>query len=196
MSRDGLLPPIFQRIHEKFKTPSFSTILTGLVVGVPILFTDKTFVLDFTSIATLFAFVLVCGGVLLIPRREKTAGGVNMPFINAQFLFPITVVGSMVIIQVLFPTYFSSLFQMEGEQVNTTYNISAIIFWIACIILSGFAFVKKWSLIPLLGLTTCMYLLTGMTAKNWAWFAAWLVIGVIIYFMYGQKNSKLAQTAE
>ncbi|MFZ4057510.1 MAG: amino acid permease [Ferruginibacter sp.] len=195
MSRDGLLPPIFQRIHEKFKTPSFSTILTGLVVGVPIIFTDKTFVLDFTSIATLFAFVLVCGGVLLIPRREKTAGGFNMPFINAQFVFPIIVVGSMIIIQVLFPTYFSSLFQMEGEQVNTTYNISAIIFWIVCIVLSVFAYVKKWSLIPLLGLTTCMYLLTGMTAKNWAWFAAWLVIGVIIYFMYGQKNSKLAQTA-
>jgi APA family basic amino acid/polyamine antiporter len=71
MSRDGLLPPIFQKIHPKYKTPSFATILTGIVVGIPILFTDKDFVLDFTSIATLFAFVLVCGGVLLIPKREK-----------------------------------------------------------------------------------------------------------------------------
>jgi amino acid transporter len=67
MSRDGLMPPVFQKIHKKYKTPSFATIITGLVVGIPILFTDKTFVLDFTSIATLFAFVLVCGGVLLIP---------------------------------------------------------------------------------------------------------------------------------
>ena len=74
MSRDGLLPPIFERIHPKFHTPSFSTIVTGLIVGIPILFTDKVFVLDFTSIATLFAFVLVCGGVLLIPTREKAAG--------------------------------------------------------------------------------------------------------------------------
>ena len=74
MSRDGLLPPVFQKIHPKYKTPSFATIVTGLVVGVPILFTDKTFVLDFTSIATLFAFVLVCGGVLLIPRKRKGAG--------------------------------------------------------------------------------------------------------------------------
>src|SRR6187401_2484614 len=74
MSRDGLLPPVFQKIHHKFKTPSFATIVTGLVVGVPILFTDKTFVLDFTSIATLFAFVLVCGGVLLIPRKVKVKG--------------------------------------------------------------------------------------------------------------------------
>ncbi len=66
MSRDGLLPPVFQTIHKKYKTPPLPTILTDLVVGIPILFTDKTFVLDFTSIATLFAFVLVWGGVLLI----------------------------------------------------------------------------------------------------------------------------------
>ncbi|MFI5173165.1 MAG: APC family permease, partial [Chitinophagales bacterium] len=71
MSRDGLLPKKFNRVHPKFKTPSYASIVTGLVVGIPLLFTDKTFVLDFTSIATLFAFVLVCGGVLLIPRREK-----------------------------------------------------------------------------------------------------------------------------
>src|SRR5689334_6920687 len=81
MSRDGLLPPVFCRVHPKFKTPSFATVLTGLVVGVPILFTDKNFVLDFTSIATLFAFVLVCGGVLLIPRKEKIPGRFNIPYI-------------------------------------------------------------------------------------------------------------------
>ena len=64
MSRDGLLPAYFQKIHPKYKTPSFATIVTGLVVGVPTYLPNKTFVLDFTSIATLFAFVLVCGGVL------------------------------------------------------------------------------------------------------------------------------------
>src|SRR5215831_4298902 len=50
-----------------------------------IFFNDKTFVLDFTSIATLFAFVLVCGGVLLIPRKEKVEGKFNMPYINGKF---------------------------------------------------------------------------------------------------------------
>ncbi|MBL0359180.1 MAG: amino acid permease [Chitinophagaceae bacterium] len=95
MSRDGLLPPVFQKIHPKFKTPSFSTIVTGLVVGVPIFFTDKTFVLDFTSIATLFAFVLVCGGVLLIPRKEKKAGKFHIPYINGQLIFPLIIIGSM-----------------------------------------------------------------------------------------------------
>ena len=63
MSRDGLLPPVFQQIHPKFKTPSFSTIVTGLIVGIPILFTDKVLYLTLPSIATLFAFVLVCGGI-------------------------------------------------------------------------------------------------------------------------------------
>jgi amino acid transporter len=71
MSRDGLLPPVFEKIHHKYQTPSFSTIITGLIVGIPILFTDKTFVLVFTSIATLFAFVLVCGGVLLISTKKN-----------------------------------------------------------------------------------------------------------------------------
>src|SRR5689334_18554990 len=86
MSRDGLLPPVFQKIHPVYKTPSFATIVTGLVVGVPILFTDKTFVLDFTSIATLFAFVLVCGGVLLILARKKEPGRFHIPYINGQFI--------------------------------------------------------------------------------------------------------------
>ncbi len=92
MSRDGLLPHVFQKIHPKFNTPSFSTIVTGLVVGIPILFTDKTFVLDFTSIATLFAFVLVCGGVLLIPRREKEAGKFHIPFINGKIVYPLIII--------------------------------------------------------------------------------------------------------
>lgn len=86
MSRDGLMPPMFQKIHPKYKTPSFATIVTGLVVGIPILFTDKTFVLDFTSIATLFAFVLVCGGVLLIPRKKKLAD-VSICLISMHNLF-------------------------------------------------------------------------------------------------------------
>ena len=88
MSRDGLLPKKFQTIHPKYKTPSFSTIATGLLVGVPIFFTDRKFVLDFTSIGTLFAFVLVCGGVLLIPRAEKQPWRFTMPFINGKYLFP------------------------------------------------------------------------------------------------------------
>jgi amino acid transporter len=204
MSRDGLLPPVFQRIHKKYKTPSFATIITGIVVGLPILFTDKTFVLDFTSIATLFAFVLVCGGVLLIPRKEKVAGRFNMPYFNAQFIFPLLILASFVVLIVFAPGYFKDMFSFDfsgdpdlaANKVSfmdlATPKITLIIFWLSCIVLSILAFVKKYSLIPLMGVTTCLYLLTGMTKSNWAWFLGWLALGLVIYIFYGYRKSRLA----
>ncbi len=204
MSRDGLLPPVFQKIHHKFKTPSFATIVTGLVVGVPILFTDKTFVLDFTSIATLFAFVLVCGGVLLIPRKERQAGRFHIPYVNGQFLYPLIIAAALILFAVLSNDYFANLFNFDysaNEDYNAgkasfldlaTPNISIIVFWIICIVLAIATIIKKYSLIPLMGVTTCLYLLTGMTKSNWAWFLSWLVIGLILYFIYGYNKSKLA----
>ena len=204
MSRDGLLPPVFQKIHHKFKTPSFATIVTGLVVGIPILFTDKSFVLDFTSIATLFAFVLVCGGVLLIPRKEKVAGRFSIPYINGQFIYPLIIVLSLTLFVVFSKNYFDNLFDFDFSA-NADYqegkasfmdlatpNISIIIFWILCFILAIATVIKKYSLIPLMGVTTCLYLLTGMTKSNWAWFLSWLAVELILYFLYGYNKSKLA----
>jgi amino acid transporter len=212
ISRDGLLPPVFQKIHPRFKTPSFATILTGVVVGVPILFTDKTFVLDFTSIATLFAFVLVCGGVLLIPRKEKQAGRFHLPYFNARFIFPLffllTVVCLAYFVKNKFgETYFTELFNGSFTDLSESpdidkylfltpaVKIATIIFWFSMLLLSIGAFMKNWSLIPLLGLSFCMYLLTGMTASNWIWFFSWLALGLIIYFIYGYRNSKLSPRA-
>ncbi len=204
MSRDGLMPPVFKKIHPTYNTPSFATIITGFVVGVPILFTDKTFVLDFTSIGTLFAFVLVCGGVLLIPNKEKVAGRFHLPYINGQFVFPLIVVASMFVAYLLSKTYFTDMFNFDfsankdysaGKKTFmdlATLNISLIVFWICAILLAVFAFVKKYSLIPLMGVITCLYLLTGMSKSNWIWFIGWLVLGVIFYFMYGYRKSKLA----
>ncbi|MFT3750622.1 MAG: amino acid permease [Agriterribacter sp.] len=207
MSRDGLLPPVFQKIHHTYKTPSFSTILTGIVVGIPIIFTDKTFVLDFTSIATLFAFVLVCGGVLLIPPKEKVKGRFHLPYINGQFIFPGIILLAIIIISVLSKSYFADMFNLDfsGDKDYTsgklsfmdvaTPKISLIIFWMLAIVLSIITSIKKYSLIPLMGLITCLYLLTGMTKSNWAWFIGWLLLGLIIYFIYGYKHSKLAKAA-
>jgi APA family basic amino acid/polyamine antiporter len=173
---------------------------------VPIFFTDKTFVLDFTSIATLFAFVLVCGGVLLIPRKEKVPGRFNMPYINSRFIFPLIVLSAIMIIVIAVPGYFSGLFTFNYSA-NTDYmqgklsfmdvatpDISLIVFWVSCIILAVFSFIKQYSLIPLMGLSTCLYLLTGMTKSNWAWFIAWLLLGLIVYFLYGYRNSRLARS--
>ena len=73
-----------------------------------------------------------------------------------------------------------------------TPKISIIIFWCICILISILTFIKKYSLIPLMGVTTCLYLLTGMTKSNWAWFLGWLLLGLFVYFLYGYKKSKLA----
>jgi amino acid transporter len=205
MSRDGLMPPIFQRIHSKFQTPSFATVVTGVVVGLPILFTDKTFVLDFTSIATLFAFVLVCGGVLLIPRREKQKEGFHLPYINSQFIFPIIVIVSVAAITIMNKEYWATLFTFDySENVDfisgklsfmdmATPQISLIVFWVIMILMGMLSAIKKFSLIPLMGLATCLYLLTGMTKGNWAWFLGWLILGLVFYFIYGFRKSRLAQ---
>jgi amino acid transporter len=203
MSRDGLLPGVFQKIHAKYKTPSFSTIITGLVVGIPILFTDKTFVLDFTSIATLFAFVLVCGGVLLIPRKEKIPGRFQLPYINGQFIFPLIIAAAILTAHLLSHTYFIDLFNFDytsnaafvSGKVSfwdiATLQVSLIIFWIFAIVLAVLSFIRKYSLIPLMGVITCLYLLTGMSKSNWVWFIGWLILGLIVYFLYGYKKSKL-----
>ena len=222
MSRDGLLPKQFQRIHPRYKTPSFATIVTGLVVGVPILFTDEQFVLDFTSIGTLFAFVLVCGGVLLIPRREKQAGKFHLPYINSKLIYPVLIVGILIFLYIFNQNYFQNLFHFDLTEIESqgaiaaiespspakmqellsealsaknTLQISTIIFWLICLVLSVLAFMKNLSLIPLMGLTTCMYLLTGMSLSNWKWFFAWFGIGLLIYFFYGYRKSKLANEA-
>jgi basic amino acid/polyamine antiporter, APA family len=189
MSRDGLLPPVFQKIHPKFKTPSFSTIVTGAIVGIPLFFVDKTFVLDFTSIGTLFAFVIVCGGVLLLPQRNKEVGKFHLPFIQARYIFTAIVLLAIGLIVAFAPTYFGSLLQWTGD--NACYHISSFILWVIIALLVVASFIKQFSLIPLLGLVTCLYLLTGMTPNNWLWFGVWFGIGLVVYFIYGYKHSKL-----
>ncbi|MEY3861005.1 MAG: putative amino acid permease YhdG [Bacteroidota bacterium] len=191
MSRDGLLPPAFAKIHPKYSTPSFSTIVTGLMVGVPILFTNEHFVLDFTSIGTIFAFVLVCGGVLLLPPRKEGEGkGFRMPYINGQFVFPSIIIVSIVIVRYNFPGYFSSLSNVQNW--DNIFTVSHGLYWILLLGLSVFTYLQRWSLIPLLGLSICAYLLTGMKANNWYWFFGWFGIGLLVYFSYGFRKSKLA----
>lgn len=190
MSRDGLMPKRFSTIHPKYKTPSYATLITGLVVGVPIIFTDKTFVLDFTSIGTLFAFVLVCGGVLLIPRREKEAGKFHLPYINSKFIFPVLIAISIFLIYTFVPGFFSDTFDFSSSETRAK-NIPMVVFFVLILVMMVLSLLKNLSLIPLLGLISCCYLLTGMAVSNWMWFGVWLVIGLVIYFAFSYKNSKL-----
>ncbi len=194
MSRDGLLPKKFASIHPKYKTPGFSTIVTGLVVGIPILFTDENFVLDFTSIGTLFAFVLVCGGVLMLPPNTdaKVAGRFRLPYINGKYIVPALIILTFVLLGMYQAAYLNDLFVLNADTLAT--NLPMLIFFGLCVIMAIFSFLKNFSLIPVLGLLSCCYLLTGMAVSNWQWFFAWLVIGLIVYFIYGYRKSKLAKS--
>jgi basic amino acid/polyamine antiporter, APA family len=189
MSRDGLLPRKFAEIHPKHKTPSFSTIITGFVVGVPILFTDESFVLDFTSIGTIFAFVLVCGGVLLLPQRPKVENqGFRLWYINGKWLYGFLLLISGVLVYRFIPDYFSDLIYLNSHDM---FHSSHRIMWVIFIILGIFSFKNSWNIIPLMGVSICLYLLTGMTIDNWIWFGWWFLIGLILYFYYGRRNSVL-----
>jgi APA family basic amino acid/polyamine antiporter len=70
MARDGLLPQTFAKVHPKFRTPHVTTILTGVAVGVCSMFTSIDEMVDLTNIGTLFAFILVCVGILILRVRD------------------------------------------------------------------------------------------------------------------------------
>lgn len=189
MSRDGLLPKQFSRIHPKFKTPGFSTVMTGVVVGLPIFFTDEAFVLDFTSIGTIFAFVLVCGGVLLLPKRDESDdNGFRLWYINGKWAFVGLVMLSACLVMLLVPNYINEVVWGNGPFM---YAVSHRILWLLLGVLSVFTWFKNWNLIPLLGVAICLYLLTGMTLENWKWFGLWFLIGIAFYWSYGRRKSKL-----
>lgn len=185
MSRDGLLPKIFSKIHPKYKTPSFSTILTGLVVAIPALFLNLDVVLALTSIGTLFAFVLVCGGVIILQQLpDKPESKFKVPYINGQYIIPLMFMAAVGIILYYDSGYFKKLFVPEG--------FPMIVFWLVTAVVSVYAFIKKFSLLPVLGLISCFYLMAQESHTNWLRFLIWLVIGLVIYFLYSYKNSKLA----
>jgi APA family basic amino acid/polyamine antiporter len=185
MSRDGLLPKAFSRIHPKYHTPSFATIVTGFVVAIPALFMNLTEVTDLTSIGTLFAFVLVCGGVLLLPREAAHKGRFHLPYINSKYIAPVLFIVSMVV----FWKPILALF--DGD--NAHENFPMFLFIILAAVLTVLAFIKNLSLIPVLGLMSCFYLMTQLGYTNWLRFLIWLVIGLVVYFTYSYKNSKLGK---
>ncbi len=195
MSRDGLLPPVFARVHPRFHTPSFSTIVTGFFVGVPALLLNMDLVIDLTSIGTLFAFALVCGGILVIDPHGKSEARFKVPYINGQYLVPLI----MLIGLALLFTYnqaglreFGRAVRGDGGYEEFRHYIPMLVFIGFCIGLAWLSFRQRLSLLPTLGLLTNLYLMTQLGINNWLLFFGWLVIGLALYFNYGYKHSKLA----
>ena len=260
MSRDGLLPKAFSRIHPKFKTPSFATIVTGFVVAVPALFLNLTMVTDLCSIGTLFAFVLVCAGVLVLQNKPGIPRGkFKTPYINSKYITSLLIVITIILSFVYnkqdtinfltnekkindattivtslkenqindirkmiiakdsitfagnkndLETYLSSLEETKYMATIQSFPITdnlkfdsgfslfkhKIPMWIFIIISFGLAvwsYRQNLSLIPLLGLISCLYMMAELGLSNWIGFGIWLITGLIIYFGYSRKNSKL-----
>ncbi|WKW46628.1 amino acid permease [Myroides sp. JBRI-B21084] len=262
MSRDGLLPPKFAKIHPKYKTPSFATIVTGFVVAIPALFMNLTMVTDLCSIGTLFAFALVCAGVLVLQDKAVPRGKFRIPYINGKYIL---IVGFLVGLtaafmwnkkgvetfvyntpQVYEPTHFvTQLSKKEAlkmvDYVETSHHINPAdfnndleamlttvkehapeqyvtliekapinkklkfetgfslfkhkipmwLFLFAMVFLCIWSFKKNLSLIPMLGLICCLYMMAELTIWNWLYFTIWLLIGLLIYFSYSRFHSKL-----
>jgi hypothetical protein len=71
-------------------------------------------------------------------------------------------------------------------------NIPMLLFIVVATVVTILSFLKRLSLIPVLGLLTCLYLMTQLGVTNWARFAIWLIAGLVIYFFYSRNSSKLA----
>lgn len=261
MSRDGLLPKKFSKIHPKYKTPSFATIVVGFVVAVPSLFMNLTVVTDLCSIGTLFAFVLVCAGVLVLQNRpDVQRGKFRIPYINSKFIIPIALIGAIIFAAVEFKeettafvtnktktydpvTFITSLNNeelatvkseissnpvvLQGKQIDAEAYLNSLnevqyndfmtkssisydkkyesgwslfkhkipmwIFLLICFVVAYYCVTKNLSLIPVLGLLSCLYMMCELGISNWIGFGIWLAVGLIVYFAYGYKHSKLGQ---
>ncbi|WP_256004262.1 amino acid permease [Pedobacter deserti] len=259
MSRDGLLPKSFSRLHPIYKTPSFSTIVVGFVVAVPSLFLNLTTVTDLCSIGTLFAFVLVCAGVLVLQNRtDVQRGKFRTPYINSRYIAPIGFIAAIISAGMFFKAEASSFLfntpkikdpttlitSLDGSELellgreisNKTaasstpitdleaylsaqsldqyekfvagsalsyekkyeygwtlfkHKIPTWIFLSICLIVLYYCIKEQLSLIPVLGLLSCLYMMSELGISNWIGFGVWLVVGLVVYFLYGYKHSKL-----
>lgn len=196
MSRDGLLPKIFSSIHPRFRTPWFSTILTGFMVAIPALFMNLGEVTDLSVIGTLFAFAIVCAGVLV---KDKEFAGQKrfVPYINSQWIMPIGFVAMLALI-IYFNgdaviNFFTDYTPAKGSSYLGTFTekIPYFVFIIFALCLTALSFVKRLSLIPVLGVMSCTYLMTELGWTNWFRFGVWLIVGLIVYFFYSYTHSKL-----
>lgn len=129
MSNDGLLPPFFSNIHKKFHTPWKTNLFFLVFVSIFSGFVPIKELGHMVSIGTLFAFCLVCVGIIVMRKK--------MPDAERKFKVPFV------------------------------------------------------PLIPVLGVVVCVYLMTSLTKESWYRLIIWLIIGIIIYFFYGKKHSKV-----
>lgn len=218
MSRDGLLPKAFGKIHHRFRTPWFATIVAGTFVAIPSLFMNLTEVTDLCSIGTLFAFVIVSGGVIVLDQQDKkrssltnhtnltnltnhttSSPGFRIPYLNSRYFLPLVWIGIIVILFLWNPPEIKELFGSQNvtddpQKSSFSLHLNSIplfIFLAIAVCVTILGMIKQFSLIPVLGLLTNLYLMAQLGITNWMRFLVWLTVGLIIYFTFSRKHSKL-----
>ncbi|MBL0179426.1 MAG: amino acid permease [Gemmatimonadetes bacterium] len=129
MSRDGLLPKVFGKVHPKYGTPWIATIITGVVAAAVAGMFPIALLGELVSIGTLLAFVIVCGGIWVLRVRR--------PELERPFRTP----------------------------------------WVP--------------LVPMLGIAVCGYMMYGLPIDTWIRLGVWMALGLLIYFGYGIRHSRL-----
>lgn len=193
MSRDGLLWKKFATIHPKFKTPSFATIVTGFVVAIPALFFKMDFFVDLTSVGTFFAFILVCAGVLYMDKSGLSKKSkFRVPYVNGKYLVGLSFIIGLVLMY-LYGQDSLAEWKTLGASEVILHKSLVLVFWLTWLTMSILSYKHNFSLLPVIGILVNLYLMSELGASNWFIFIIWLAIGLVIYFMYGYKNSKLRE---
>ena len=191
MSRDGLLWKRFSTIHPKYKTPSFATIVTGIMVAIPALFFKMDFFVDLTSVGTFFAFILVCAGVLYMDHTGiSKQSRFRVPYVNGKYLIT---VGFLIAVGVVFLYGQEALAEWKELSVVgiLEHKLLVVVFWLVWMTLCILGYRYRLSLLPVAGILVNLYLMSQLGASNWLIFLVWLLIGLLVYFGYGYRNSKL-----
>jgi len=193
MSRDGLLWKKFATIHPKYKTPSFATIVTGIVVAVPALFFKMDFFVDLTSVGTFFAFILVCGGVLYMDKTGLSKQSkFRVPYVNGKYLVGLGFILGVVLMYIYGQDGLAE-WKTLGTKEVILHKSLVVVFWGTWLVLSILSFKHSFSLLPVTGILVNLYLMSELGVSNWLIFVVWLLIGLGIYFMYGYKHSRLRE---
>jgi APA family basic amino acid/polyamine antiporter len=190
MSRDGLLPKLFAAIHPRYRTPHVTTIWTGVFVAFFAAFASIDEIIELTNIGTLFAFVLVCIGIMVLRHTDP---GRPRPFKTPWIP--------------LLPVWLLVLWYLPGQMLRAEdwgSRLEFLALLVIALLGTGFSFVAlraRLSGLPvpelvktefaLAGIASCIWLMRGLPAITWWRFVGWLALGLVIYTLYGYRHSRL-----
>jgi APA family basic amino acid/polyamine antiporter len=199
MSRDGLLPKTFATIHPRYRTPHITTIWTGIFVAFFAAFASLDEIIELTNIGTLFAFVLVCVGVMVLrytdPQRRRPFRTPWIPLLPIWalmiwFLVPMLLAGPRLAGgEIDWGTIAEYLVMIGLALFGVFLSALALAAWLRRTKIPEIAKTE----FALAGIASCIWLMRGLPAITWWRFLGWLALGLVIYTLYGSRHSRLTQ---